>query len=269
MSPQPRGLQPHTHAQRQAVIERLIPLWQEKFGDNLLAVAACASYARGVDVSYSDLELDVFLKEALPEGEDRYLQRVVDGMLVEVIYLTPQEYIRSVTEPGRDWFVAASDVLVGVYNSEFIEDLQRQVRAVQYPPEAYLYQAAQYRYELQEGFSKVLNAVEQNNVEGISLLLGDAVLFLLRTLATLNRQPFTTFARFISEARSLPVKPERMDELLDLLVQGSYQDLPHVREVVLAVFASLEQIFEERGIRLYDDPLDPRLPNRKFGGGNK
>jgi hypothetical protein len=157
--------------------------------------------------------------------------------------------------------------MVGVYNPDFIEDLVRQVRAVQYPPEAYLHQAAAYRYELQEGFGKVLNAVEQNNVEGISLLLGDAVLFLLRTLATLNRQPLTTFARFISEARTLPVKPERMDELLDLLVQGSYQDLPHVRDVVLTVFASLEQIFAERGIRLYDDPLDPRLPNCKFSSG--
>lgn len=267
MTPQPRGLQPHTHEQRRAVIEQLVPLWQEKFGENLLAVAACASYARGVDVSYSDLEVDVFLKEMPPEGEDQYLQRVVDGMLVEVIYLTPEKYIRSVTEPGRDWFVAASDVLAGVYNPGFVEELVRQVRAVQYPEEAYLHQAANYRYELQEGFGKVLNAVEQNNVEGISLLLGDAVLFLLRTLATLNRQPFTTFARFISEARDLPVKPERMDELLDILVQGSYQNLPYVKEVCLAVFAGVEQIFEGRGIQLFDESLDPRQPNRKFGSG--
>lgn len=267
MTAAPRGLQPHTHAQRQAVIQQLIPLWQEKFGDNLLAVAATSSYARGTDVSYSDLELDVFLKEALPEGEDHCLQRVVDGMLIEVIYLTPQEYLRSVTEPGRDWFVAASDILVGVYNPGFVDDLARQRQEVKYPAEAYLHQAAQYRYELQEGFGKVLNAVEQNNVEGISLLLGDAVLFLLRTLATLNQQPFTTFARFISEARLLPVKPEGMDELLDILVDGSYQDLPHVREVSLAVFTSLEQIFAQCGIQLFEDPLDPCLPNRKFCSG--
>lgn len=268
MNTQLRGLQPHTHAQRQAVIEQLLPLWQEKFGENLLAVAACASYARGTDVSYSDLEMDVFLKEGLPEGEDHYMQRIVEGLLVEVIYLTPQDYIRSVTEPGRDWFVAASDLLVGVYQPGFVEELVRQVKAVQYPAVAYLHQATAYRYELQEAFGKVLNAVEQNNVEGISLLLGDAVLFLLRTLAMLNQQPFTTFGRFIAEARLLPVKPERMDDLLDLLVQGSYQNLPYVREVCLAVFASLEQIFEERGITLFDDPLDPRLPNRKFGKGS-
>jgi predicted nucleotidyltransferase len=267
MTAQPCGLRPHTHVHRQAVIQQLIPLWQEKFGDNLLAIAACASFARGADVSYSDLEVGVYLKEPLPSGEDRFLQRIVDGMLIEAIYYTPQQYIKEVTEVGKDWYVAASDIMVGVYNPDFIEDLVRQVRAVQVPAEAYLHQAAEYRYELQEGFGKLLNAVEQNNIEGISLLLADAVLFLLRTLATLNRQPFTTFARFIREARRLPVKPERMDELLDLLVQGSYQNLPYVGEVSLAVFASLEQIFAQRGIQLFDDPLDPCLPNRKFGSG--
>lgn len=265
MQPQPRGLQPHTHAQREALIAQLIPLWKEKFGDNLLAVAACASYARGVDLSYSDLELDVFLQEKLPEGEDRYLQRVVDGMLIEVIYYTSQEYIRSVTEPGRDWFVAASDVLVGVYNPGYVEDLVKQVRNVCYPSEAYLHQAAQYRYELQEAFGKVLNAVEQENVEGISLLLADAVLFLLRTLATLNQQPLTTFSRFISEARNFSVKPDHMDDLLDIMVQGSYQDLPRLSELVFELFTSLEQIFAARGVQLFDDPLDPRLPNPKIG----
>jgi hypothetical protein len=258
------GLKPHTHAERTRLIEQMIPLWQEKFGDNLLAVAACASYARGVDISYSDLELDVFLKEALPAGEDHYMQRIVDGMLIEVMYFTPQEYIRSVTEPGHDWFVAASDLLVGVYNPGFIEELVRQRRAVQYPQEAYLHQAAEYRYELQEAFGKVLNAVEQNNAEGVSLLLGDAVLFLLRTLATLNRQPFTTFARFISEARSLQVKPPRFDELLAILVDGSYQDLSRLGVIMLVVFEGIEQIFAQRGLQLFDEPLDPRLPNRHF-----
>jgi hypothetical protein len=258
------GLKPHTHEERRKLIEQLIPLWQEKFGDNLLAVAACASYARRVDISYSDLELDVFLKDSLPAGEDHYLQRVVDGMLIEAIYLTPQEYIRSVTEPGRDWYVAASDVLVGVYNPGFVEELVRQVRAVQHPEQAYLNQAAEYRYELQEAFGKVLNAVEQDNVEGVSLLLGDAVLFLLRTLATLNRQPFTTFARFIGEARSFKVKPPRFDELLDILVEGSYQDLTRLGTIMLTVFKGVEQIFAQRGLQLFDESLDPRLPNRHF-----
>lgn len=43
------GLKPHTHAERQDVVDRLLPLWQRKFGANLLGVAACASFARAQD----------------------------------------------------------------------------------------------------------------------------------------------------------------------------------------------------------------------------
>jgi len=67
----PHGLKKHTHAERTSIIERLIPLFQRKFSSNLIAIAATASYARDEDVSYSDLELTVFLKEKPPKGEDK------------------------------------------------------------------------------------------------------------------------------------------------------------------------------------------------------
>ncbi len=107
----------------------------------------------------------------------------------------------------------------------------------------------------------MLNAVEQNNLEGVSLLVMDATLKVLQVLALINRQPFITFASYISQARQFPIKPERFDDLLDILVQGTYQDLPLLREVVLAVFMGMEKIFAERGFPLYDDPFDPNLPN--------
>jgi len=45
-----KSIQPHTHEQRTEIVEQLIPLFHTKFGDNLLAVAANASYARGTDI---------------------------------------------------------------------------------------------------------------------------------------------------------------------------------------------------------------------------
>jgi hypothetical protein len=90
----PRGLKPHTHEQRHAIIQQLIPLFRQRFGDNLVAIAADASYARGEDRSYSDLELEVFVHEMPGEGEDPYLQRIVDGMLIEVMYHTAEEYLK-------------------------------------------------------------------------------------------------------------------------------------------------------------------------------
>ena len=256
----PHGIKPHTRAERTAIIEQLIPLWQKKFGENLIAIGACASYARGEDIAYSDLELELFLKEK-PVGEDAYFQRVVDGMLIEVIYHTPDEFLRDRTGIAPHWHISASDHLTPVYNAPFIEKLMQQVQAAQHSEAEFLRAAARERYKLQENFAKVLNTVEQSNIEGVSLLVMDAVLVLLQVLALINQRPFVTFARYIAQARQFPIKPDRFDDLLDILVQGTYQDLPHLREVVLAVFAGMEIIFEQRGIHLYDDPLDPNLPN--------
>lgn len=256
----PPGLKPHTHAERAAIIEKLVPLWRQKFGENLLGIAACASYARNEDCAYSDLELELFLKE-LPADEETCYLRVVDGLLIEVIYHTPQDFLLERTGIASHWYISASDRLVPVYNALFIDKLMQQVQAVQHSNEALVRVAAEERYELQETFAKVLNAVEQNNREGVSLLVMDAAMRVLQILALINRQPFVTFASYIAQARRFLVKPERLDDLLDILVQGGYGDLPRLREVMLAIFTGMVRIFAERGLRLYDDAFDPNLPN--------
>ena len=58
-----KGIRAHSREERKAVVDQLIPLWKKKFGENLLGIAVSASVARGEDLAYSDLELDVFLCE--------------------------------------------------------------------------------------------------------------------------------------------------------------------------------------------------------------
>ena len=205
----PQGLKPHSHAQRQAIVSQLVPLWREKFGDNLLAVATAASFARGSDHAYSDLEFVVFLTESPPENEDQYLQRIVDGLLVEAVYVTEESYLREYLTLSADWHVSSTAVLGGVYNPEFVDSLTQRIRAMHYPRVHFVARAARRFYEVQESFGKVLTAVEQRNTEGVALLLFDATLNLLATLAFLNQQPFVTFATFVSHARGFKTKPAR------------------------------------------------------------
>ena len=147
-----------------------------------------------------------------------------------------------------------------LHNPEFIELLNRSAQFAHHNAADYKAAAAKERYELQECTAKVLNAIEQDNHEGISLVLMDATMRYCQVLALLNQRPFITFSRYISQARGFPIQPSRFGELLDMLVQGSYQDFPHLRKVTLAVFEGMEQIFAEHGIQVYDDPFDPNLP---------
>jgi hypothetical protein len=257
-----KGIRAHSREERMAVIDQLIPLWKKKFGDNLLGIAVSASVARGEDLAYSDLELDVFLREKPEKRDEQYLQRVVDGMLIEAIYHTPEEFLRERETIPAHWFLSASDRWMVAFGQEFFDDLLNKMKGIQHSKKEFLAAATRSRYELQESFGKVLNAVDMKNHEGISLLLMDAVLHLLQILSFVNQQPFTTFSQFISIARDFKIKPERFDDLLDILVNGSYQELEEVKEICMVVFGGIEDVFRQNGIELYDDELDPNLPNR-------
>lgn len=256
-----KGIKSHSREERIAVVEKLIAFWQKKFAENLLGIAIGASVARGEDQNYSDLELDVFLREKPQKREEQYLQRVVDGMLVEAIYHTSEEFLSERKSIAPHWYLSASDQWLVVYNQPFFDDLLIKLKEIQHSHEDFLTAATRGRYELQESFCKVLNAVETQNKEGISLLLMDAALHLLPMLALINQQPFTTFSRFITEAREFEIKPDRLDDLLDLLANGTYQNLDKVKEVCVTVFRSVEEFFRRNGIELFADVLDPNLPN--------
>lgn len=253
------GLKPHTHAERQDVVDRLLPLWQRKFGANLLGVAACASFARAQDKPFSDLELDVFLHEMLPPSEKHYYQAIVDGLLIEAVYTTPALYLAEFESISKDWYISGSDVLVPVLNAPLIDELNQMRTAIQYPRQDFVQQAARIFVEVQEAVGKVLNAVEVEHSSAVGLLLWDAVRQMLIVLAFLNQHAYTTLASFICEAQGFDLKPTSFDDLLDMVTEGAYQDFDLVRSTVEQVFAGFEEIFFAEGITLYQSSLEDDL----------
>lgn len=259
-----KGIRKHSRKERLMLVGQLVEYWKTKFTDDLLGVAVSASVARGEDQTFSDLELDVFLREKPERREEHYLQRVVDGMLIEALYHTPDEYLQERSSITHHWYLSASDQWMVVYNQSFFDELSKKLQSIHHHKADFWAAATRERYEFQESFCKVLNAVEIGNQEGISLLLMDAVLNVLKILALINQQPFTTFSRFITESRQFQIRPDRWDDMLDLLVFGKYHELERAREICLAVFQSMEEIFRLNGIELFADELDPNLPNRSM-----
>jgi len=250
-----KGLKRYSHNDRQRVIEEMIPLIQRKFGDNLLALAASASYARNEDTDYSDLELTAFVKE-MPAGQRRGgMGKIRDGLLVELIWMTRETYLEDTREVTYNWYIAGSDTLLPIINKAFIDDLNSY--NVENLAEKCLAQAIRRWHDVQESTAKVLNAVLVGNRESIPLLLFDMLLHMLIVLSFLNQTPYITFARFITQARSFNIKPESFEALLDIVVQGQYQELERLHETVVTVFSQFETIFEGLGIELYDQDVDP------------
>lgn len=250
-----KGLKRYSHSDRQRVIEELLPLIQKKFGENLVALAATASYARNEDFDYSDLELTAFVK-TMPEGQ-RWggMGKIRDGLLVELIWTTKEIYVADTLEVTGNWYLAASDILQPLINEDFIDELSNY--RVDNLKQKCLIQANKHWHEVQEATAKVLNAVSARNRESIPLLLFDMLRHMLIELSFLNQTPYVTFAKFISQSRTFEVKPESFDALVDIAVQGGYQDLQALEENVVSVFSQFERIFAELDVELYDNDIDP------------
>lgn len=257
-----KGIKRHTHEDREKVIRKMLPLIRKKFGDNLIALAASGSYARGEDFDYSDLELTAFVK-TMPEGKTQDgLAKMFDGMLIELVWMTRETYLKTTRDVNEYWHYSGSDRLLPIINEKFIAELNA------YRPPSLkqncLDQAVGCFSEIQEAVSKVLNAVEQENREGLPVMFFYMIIEILKLLSFLNHEPYVTAPRMFAQARNFRTKPPSLDRLLNVAVNGDYQDLAAMREVSIAVYEELETIFEKLGLPLYDDNLDPNRLVHKF-----
>ncbi len=238
----------------------MIPLVRKKFGDNLLGLAAQGSYARGEDGPYSDLELIAFLKKK-PKGEMvSGMARIRDGLLVELLWTTREKYLQRTIDVTDDWFLAGSDVLLPIVNKEYVRNIGTyQAKRVK---ENCFKHAAKRFYEVQESTTKLLNAIEDDNLENIGLVAFDTLMHMLVVLSFLNQTPYTTFSQFVTQAVQFPMKPDGFDELTAIMVEGDYQDLSRLEDAVTTVFEGFEQLFDDLGVELYYDNIDPNRPIR-------
>jgi len=257
-----KGIKKYNHEDRQKVIEEMVPLIKKKFGDNLVALASLASFARGDDTDYSDLEMVAYLKEMPKSKEPRGMSKIRDGMLIELEWTARDEEIKSTHEVTNDWYIAGSDVQKAIINEEFINEIN------DYKPDNLkrkcLIRAACHWNIVQEAACKVLNAVAQNNKEGISLLVFEMSIEMLKELAFLNQTPYVTFSSYISQAKEFKLKPANFDELIEVMESGTYTDLANLKRIVETVFSQFEKIFADLDFDLYYDNVDPNLPHKDY-----
>jgi kanamycin nucleotidyltransferase len=242
-----RGLKPHSHEDRRRVIERLIRPITAHFGDNLIALAATASFARGDDGPYSDLELTAFL-QTVPEGP-KGIGRIYDGLLVELIWTTRDGWLDMVCRrPGVEWYLAGSDVLQPIINPEFVAALVKEAARPRRGDCLGLVKS--HWHEVHESTSKVLKASAAGDAEALALVYWDMVRHVLISLSFLNARPFTTFARMIAEARGFDILPERFEAMLSSLVHG-FTDPAAAHDLALGLFEEMEGLISLAGVDPY------------------
>jgi len=245
-----RTIRPHTRAERLAIAAALVPRIRARFGDRLLALATCASVARGTDGPYSDLELQAIVKEG-PSGGNGILH---DGMLVEIEWTTEAEYVATCREVTADWYLAGSSRLEPLLNSRLISSLNSM--AAENLESKCLAQARLQWFEVQESTAKVLNAIEASDRDALGLVAWDMTRHVLIALALLNAKSYTTFAQMFAEARALPKRPPALAELLDAMRDGTHREPERFREAVVSVYEQMEALYDSCGVPLGTEGID-------------
>jgi len=255
------GLKKYTHAQRTRIItEMIVPRIKKALGKNLIAIAADGSYARNEDTDFSDIELMIFVrnKKTLPIG----FGRIINGILVEGLYVTEQEYYRSTIEPNEYWYISGSDTLKPLINPRFIKKVQKYI--VKNLSTKCFKHAKEVLYEIQESFGKLFNVIRKKNGENLFPVLADAVIHVLKLIALINETPYKTISSFITQAKQFQIKPKGFDEFIQVIVDGSYTDLEKLEQRATVLFAGIEDYFKKKmGENIYNADLSTITRKRR------
>ncbi|MFH1291785.1 MAG: hypothetical protein ABIH87_01125 [bacterium] len=258
-----KGIKKYTHKEREAVLHEMVPLIKQRFGKNLLAIAARGSFARNTDQPYSDLELFAFLKE-MPRGQKKLpyakIHKMRDGLSVELILITEKTYIDEVKEVNGSWFGQGSEKLLAVYNKPFVDKLNK-------------YKAKDVRNKtLNEAFalwpsiffssSMVLDIAKKKDHEKIAIALHGMFENMLNFLAFINQTPYTSGSKKILESKKFKIKPKDFSELTTLIVNGNFQKYLEIKKLVSSVTQDMKKYLEKAGYEPSEELSSKKRPNK-------
>ena len=247
------GLRKHTHEQRTFIIKkRIVPLLKRELGENLAAIAADGSYARNEDTGFSDIEMMIFVKEKknLPHG----FARIINGILVEGLFVTEEEYCKNTIEPNENWYISGSDVLLPIINRPFIDKI-KQYKVTNSSKKCFSC-AKDLLFDIQESFGKLFTVIDEQNKENIFPVIADVVMQTLKLIAFINEKPYKTLSSFIAQAREFKIQPGGFDEFIQIIVDGLYCDFSILEECAKTLFAGIEAFFMRKmGRNIYNSEL--------------
>ncbi len=247
-----KGIKKHTHKQRIHALEEMVPLIKQRFGDNLIAIAARGSTARNTDGPYSDVELFAFLKE-MPEGDPLYgkSREIKDGLLVELLWLTKETYIQEVKEVSPSWFGSGADILMPLYNESFIQTINDFVP--ENKKEKCCEQAIAMWEDVQRKSNDVLKIAEEGGHPKMALAFHRMYDGLLNFLAFINQTPYTTYSQKIQEAERFAFKPASFLKLTEILLDGKFYNYLEIEEATKSAMRELRESLQKLGHKLGEE----------------
>lgn len=212
MLPQLRN---YTHEQRVEIARRISKLAFDKYGDDVLAVFVCGSTSKGLDRPYSDLEMNVIVREGVEIPMKYY---VLDGLIIQIEYVQSSRILKAAEKFTDNWHWEADQYRNRIILYERDQWFRKLDEAVNKNDRESPTEAIRKSFMMMtESMAVLKNALLTNDKNGIlargRVLADDAA----RLVLLLNRKYVTTTSWFWKIAFEAPIKPKDFKDLVEKL----------------------------------------------------
>ncbi len=237
-----------THEDRLALARDLAQRILRKYGDAVLGIALYGSVARGVDTTYSDIELRVITDDSVVEHDVEYVH--TSGVKIEINYERAQNYLRRAASVDTEWPIWAAiyrQYLVLFEREDFFTQAQRAIENIK-DEDFRAAQAQLIAEDLYELVQKIRGAWAQKHEENLRWWAGRLLWFSVLWLGLANRQYFTTGSTVWEEVRRFSVLPKDFEYQVAVLAGFNPGTPSDVYRAVEDLWAEIQELAAAQGV---------------------
>ncbi len=245
------GPQPMNHEDRLKLANEIAGRFHEHFGENVLAIGAYGSLARGTDTAYSDIEMYCVIKgeeiNTSYEWSAGKWKAEVDVQSADILlkWATELDETWSLThgsciqilplyDPG-DFFGQLKDRLFDHKDEEFESVIKAMIVG-----------------ELYEFIGKIRNTIASGNTSSLPIQIGNITKYGAFMIGLANRSLYTSSSNFLPESIVLADRPNGYDALCELVMRGELNDFPSIVRAADLFWEGIEAWAKTRGLKIHE-----------------
>ena len=237
-----------SHEERVEVGKKICSKTLETFHDNVLAVLIIGSTSKSLDRPFSDLEMDVIVKDGLEVPTKYYLH---DGLLVQIDYKQESSFLTEVVKITREWPLWADECRNRIVLFERDGWTRKLVQAVEENDKADFSEVLRFAAL---GMTESLAAVRNANLKDDLVDLRTRAFYLAwdtaKLVYLLNRKYVLTTSWFWKQLFECPELPRGLRRLIDITTGVVSSTTEEVVEASEMLWKETMVLVRKRGISI-------------------
>jgi len=242
---------PHTHDERVKLVEDLVIRLQDRYKDDLLAVALFGSMSRDEDKDYSDIDMIAVVKgekivnelagiqNGLNYGVDIFSQDIVASKITSISMRWPMLVGKFVTARPLKDELRLFDIYKQLYEETVQKDYKTHIRQI-------------FVEEIYEECNKFINTTHFGSREQVLYIANQLFTKMISFVGVINKSYYLSSVSFPDKAMSLPINFPSFKILGESVTSESRPSSQELQSTVQNMLNEIVQYLLRQGIEFED-----------------